>query len=145
MGCLYSNVVALVTIRTVKYEIWQTFNFLIPWILLPKVVRMLYEQKRFKFLKNCNDLYCNSWFLIKKKITDDYWKMNTVTELNKIIKKDTNLSFFINVFSKKFTEMHYTFFIDMFSEYNQILLNPCSCNLTAIQTSIRLLRRIQFP
>ena len=70
--------------------------------------------------------------------------MNTITKLNKVIKKDVNLLLFVNVFSEKFAEMHYAFFIDMFSEYNQILLNPCSYNFTAIQTSIRLLKRIQL-
>ena len=55
---------------------------------------------------------------MKKKITDNYWKVNAVTELNNIIKKNTNLLLSINVFSKKFAEMHCTFLVDMFSEYN---------------------------
>ena len=71
--------------------------------------------------------------------------MNAVIELNKIIKRDVNLLFFVNVFSEKFIEMHYAFFVDMFSEYDQILLNFCSCNLTAIQTPIGLLRRTWLP
>ena len=86
MGCLHSNVVVPITIRTVKHKAWQVFNFLISQTLLLKIVEMLYEQKRFRFLKNCNDLYCNSWFLMKKRIIDKYWKMNTATELNKVIK-----------------------------------------------------------
>ena len=82
---------------------------------------------------------------MKKKTASDYWKVNAVTELNKIIKRDTNLLPSVNVFSEEFTEMHYAFLVDMFSEYNQILLNPCSYDFTAIQTSIRLLRRTWLP
>ena len=70
--------------------------------------------------------------------------MDAVTELNKIIKQNVNLLFSVNVFFEKFTEMHCIFFVDMFSEYNQILLNFCSHNFTAIQTLIRLLRKTQL-
>ena len=132
MGCFYSNVMTSVVIRTVKYEAWQTSNFLVPQTLLLKVVEIFCEQKRFKLLKNCDNFYCNFWFLIKKKTADNYWKMNAVTELNKVIKRNVNLLLFVNVFSEKFAEMHCTFFIDMFFEYNQISLNFCSHNLTAI-------------
>ena len=71
--------------------------------------------------------------------------MNAVTKLNKIIKKNVNLLSSVNMFFKKFVEMHYAFLMNMFSEYNQISLNSCSCDFTAIQTSIRLLRRTQLP
>ena len=70
--------------------------------------------------------------------------MNVITELNKITKKDVNLPLSMNAFSEKFAEMHYAFLVDMFSEYNQISLNFYNCNFTAIQTSIRLLRKIQL-
>ena len=82
---------------------------------------------------------------MKKKTTGNYQKMNAVTELNKVIKRDANLSLFVNAFSEEFAGMHCAFFVDIFSEYNQILLNLCSHNLTAIQTSIGLLRRTQLP
>ena len=95
---------------------------------------MLYKQKRFKLLKNCDSLY-----------PGDYWKVNAATELNKVIKRDANLLLFVNAFSEKFAEMYCASLVDMFSEYNQIPLDPCSHNFTAIQTSIRLLRRTQFP
>ena len=141
ISCFHDDVVTSVMIRTVKYEAWQASNFPVLWALLPKIIEMLHEQKRFELLKNCDNPYCNSWFLMKKKITGNYWKVDAATELNKIIKRDTNLPLSVNVFSEKFTEMHYTFLINMFSEYDQILLDPCSCNLTAIQTPIRLLKR----
>ena len=144
MRYLYSDMVTSVMIRTVKYETWQTLNFFVSQILLLKIVKMFCEQKRFKFLKDCNDLYYNFWFLIKKRITDKYWKINTATELNKVIKWNVNLPLSVNVFSEEFAEMHCAFFINMFFEYNQILLNPCNHNLTAIQTLIRLLRRTQL-
>ena len=144
MGCLCSNVVASVTIRTVKHETWQTSNFPVPQALLLKIIEMFCEQKKFKLLKNCDNLYHNSWFLMKKKTADEYWKMNVIIKLNKIIKWDVNLLFFVNVFSEEFVEMHCAFLVDMFSKYNQIPLDFCSCNLTAIQTLIRLLKRIQL-
>ena len=49
--------------------------------------------------------------------------MNAVTKLNKIIKRDVNLPFFVNVFSEEFAEIHCIFLVDMFSEYDQILLD----------------------
>lgn len=70
--------------------------------------------------------------------------MNAVTKLNKVIKQDVNLPFLINVFSEKFADMHCTFLVDMFSEYDQISQNFCSCNFTTIQTLIELLRRTQL-
>ena len=145
MGCLYSNVVASVVIRTVKHEAWQAPNFPVSQTLLLKIVKMLCEQKRFELLKDCDDPYCNSWFLMKKKTTGNYWKVNAATKLNKVIKKDANLLPSVNAFSEKFAEMYCISLVDMFSEYNQILLDFCSHNLTAIQTSIRLLRRTQLP
>ena len=60
MGCLCSDVVAPVMIRTVKHEVWQASNFPVLWVLLLKVVEMLCEQKRFELLKNCDGPYCNS-------------------------------------------------------------------------------------
>ena len=142
MGCLHSNVVVPIIIKTVKHEAWQAPNFSISQALLPKIIKMFCEQKRFEFLKDCDNLYYNSWFLMKKRITDKYWKVNAVTELNKVIKWNANLPSSVNAFSEEFAEMHYAFLIDMFSEYNQISLNPCSHNFTAIQTLIRFLKRI---
>ena len=145
MGCLYSDVVASVMIRTVKYEAWQAPNFSVSQALLLKIVEMLCKQKRFELLKNCDSFYCNSWFLMKKKTAGNYWKVNAVTKLNKVIKRDANLPPFVNAFSEKFVEMHCTSLVDMFSKYNQILLNSCSHNFTAIQTPIELLKRTQLP
>ena len=82
---------------------------------------------------------------MKKKTADNYWKINAITELNKITKKDINLLPSVNAFSEEFAEMHYASFVDMFSGYNQIPLDFYSHNLTAIQISIRLLRRTQLP
>ena len=132
MGYLYSNVVTSVTIRTVKHETWQAFNFPVPQALLLKIIGMLHEQKRFGLLENCDGPYHNSWFLVKKKITGNYQKVNAATELNKVIKRNANLSPSVDAFSEEFAEMHCTFLINMFSEYNQIPLNSCSCDLTAI-------------
>ena len=144
MSCLYNDVMVSVMIRTVKHEAWQAPNFFISQALLLKVVGMLCEQKRFGLLKNCDGFYCNSWFLVKKKTADDYQKMNAVIELNKVIKKNINLLPSVNVFSKEFAEIHCTSFVDMFSEYNQIPLDFCSCDFTAIQTLIGLLKRTWF-
>ena len=141
MGCLYDNVMASVMIKTVKHEAWQALNFPVLQTLLSKIVEILCKQKRFGFLKNCDDLYHNFWFLVKKKTAGNYWKINVITELNKIIKKDVNLLPSVNVFSEEFAEMHCTSLVDMFFEYDQILLNFCSCDLTAIQISISFLRR----
>ena len=86
MGCLCSDVMASVMIRTVKHKTWQASNFPVLQTLLPKVVGILCEQKKFRLLEDCDGPYCNSWFLMKKKTAGKYWKMNTATELNKVIK-----------------------------------------------------------
>ena len=132
-------------IRTVKHEAWQASNFPVPWALLPKVVGMLHEQKRFGLLEDCDGPYRNSWFLVKKKTAGDYRKVDAATELNKVTKRDANLPPSVDAFSEEFAEMHCTSLVDMFSEYNQIPLDPCSHDLTAIQTPIGLLRRTQLP
>ena len=55
---------------------------------------------------------------MKKKTADDYQKINVITELNKVIKRNINLSSSVNVFSEKFVEMHCIFLINIFSEYD---------------------------
>ena len=72
MSCFHNDVVTSITIRTVKHEAWQASIFPVPQTLLSKVVEMLYKQKKFKLLKDCDGPYCNFWFLMKKRTAGKY-------------------------------------------------------------------------
>ena len=72
MSCLKEKVQSSVKIKTIEHTSWQILSFFILKILILKMTAMLKKQKANDLLKKCNRSYQNSWFLIKKKISEEY-------------------------------------------------------------------------
>ncbi len=125
-------------IQIILHDAWQTLNFSVFKTLYQIIIDMLKNQIKHDILKSCHDLYWNLWFLIKKKF-NQYHMINATINMNKIIIKDINLLSDVNEFFKEFIDMIMIFLIDLFSEYNQIMLTKIYQDLTAFMTSLRLL------
>ena len=91
-------------------------------------------------MKSCHDSYQNLWFLIRKKF-NQYHMINAAMNMNKIIIRDINLLSNVNEFFKEFVDMIMIFLIDLFSEYDQIMLTKIYQDLTMFMTSLKLLRQ----
>ena len=68
--------------------------------------------------------------------------INVIMNMNEIIIKNVNLSFNVERFLKKFTEICVVFLFKFFSEYNQVILIEKSRDLTAFITFLNLFRMI---
>ena len=99
---------------------------------------MLKNWIKHDILKSCHDSYQNFWFLIKKKF-NQYHMINAAMNMIKIIIKDVNLSSDVNEFFKEFIDMIMISLIDLFSEYDQIMLTKIYWNLTMFMTFLKLL------
>ncbi len=112
---------SLQQIQMISHDAWQTLNFSVFKTFYQIVIDMLKNWIKHDILKSCHDLYQNFWFLIKKKF-NQYHMINAAMNMNKIIIKDVNLSSDVNEFFKEFIDMIMISLIDLFSEYDQIML-----------------------
>ena len=113
-----SKIIKNQKIRTMSYKIWQVFNFSVSRILKLVIVNMLQKQINVELLKSCFKSYCNSWFLINKKVKNKYQMINVAMNMNEVIIRDVNLLFNVEKFSKEFANMCIAFVIDFFFEYD---------------------------
>jgi len=65
--------------------------------------------------------------------------INATMNMNKIIIRDINLLSDVNEFFKEFVEMIKIFLMNLFSEYDQIMLMKIYQDLIAFMTSLELL------
>ena len=135
-----SEIIKNQKIRTMLHKVWQILDFSVLKTLKFIVINMLQKRINAEFLKSCFEFYCNSWFLIDKKIKNKYRMINAVINMNGVIIRNVNLSFNVEEFSKRFTRICVVFLIDFFFEYNQMILIEKSRNLTAFMTFLNLLR-----
>ena len=110
-----SEIIKNQKIRTMSHKVWQTFDFSVSKTLKFIVVNMLQKRINVEFLKSCFESYRNSWFLINKKIKNEYRMINAAMNMNEIIIRNVNLPFNIEEFLKKFTRMCVVSLIDFFS------------------------------
>jgi hypothetical protein len=76
-----------------------------PHSLRETVIKMIQDRLRKGVLKECNGVYRNSWFLVKKKESSKYRLINSYTRLNVVIIKDSNLPPTRDSFLEDFTGM----------------------------------------
>ena len=79
--------------------------------------------------ESCNDLYKNSWFLMKKK-SDKYWIVNAAMKVNKITIRDVNLFSNIDSFAENIAEQTVFFLMNFFFNYDQVFLHFEFWNMT---------------
>ena len=105
---------------------------------------MLKKRLNKRVLKYFKRLYKNLQFLVKKKTLRDYKLINSITYLNIIIRRDVNLLSLINEFIKEFTDCYIINLIDLYFNYNQILLYFKNKDLIVFFIPFKLLRNIML-
>ena len=136
---IHSEVTFLQKIQTISHEAWQTSSFSILKNLLKIIIKMLQSYINANMLKYCNDLYWNSWFLVKKK-SEKYWIINTVINMNWYTVWGMNFLSNVEEFAERSAEMTIVLLVDFYSEYNQVELHWKSCNMIMFQTLLELLQ-----
>jgi hypothetical protein len=101
---------------------------------------MLKERLNRGVLEYSKGLYRNLWFLVKKKKLGEYRLINLAIYLNIVIRRDANLLLSIDEFIDEFTGCYIASLVDLYSNYNQILLYPKSRDLMAFFILFRLLQ-----
>ena len=119
---IHSEIASLQKIWTILHEAWQTSSFSISKDLLKTVIKILQSYINTNVLEYCNDLYQNSWFLVKKKF-EKYQIINTVINMNQYTVWDTNLSSNVKEFTERSVRMIIVLLINFYSKYNQVELH----------------------
>ena len=131
-------------IRTVPYKAWQTPGVPIPKPMVSQVVELLKERVTRGILENGYRPYRNAWFLVKKK--DGRLRLiNNATKYNAVTIRDADMPPNADSLSEEFGMCIILILADLFSGYNQVPLAIKSCDLTAFQTPIGLLRMCTLP
>ena len=65
--------------------------------------------------------------------------------MNKVIIRNANLSSNCEDFTKNFVDMTMSSLLDFYADYDQMKLNKESRDMTAFQTSLKLLRMTTIP
>jgi len=108
-------------------------------MLYKTVYKILNKRITVGILKLCLGLYRNPWFLIKKA-NRKYCLINSATNVNRVIIKNTMLPPTVDKFSKEFIGLKVTSYIDFFLGYNQISIDERSRDISVIMTLRGLLR-----
>src|SRR5436305_5342742 len=139
-GQFYKDVLPPIMICTVKHKAWQVASYPCPKALLPLVIKMFKDRLDHGVLEYLDGLYRNRWFLVKKKKPGEYRLINLATPMNIVTRRDTNLPLLADKFTDKFARCYIASLVDLYSRYDQMLLNPKSRDLTAFFTPLGLLR-----
>ena len=119
---IHSKVAFLQKIQIILHEAWQISSFSILKDLLRIIIKMLQLYINANVLEYCNDLYWNSWFLVKKK-SEKYQIINAVINMNQYTVQNTNFLLNVKEFIEKSVEMTVVLLVNFYSEYNQIELH----------------------
>ena len=65
--------------------------------------------------------------------------------MNVVTRRDVNLPLLVDKFVEEFVGYYIISLVDLYSRYNQMLLNPKSRDLTVFFTPLRLLRNMILP
>jgi hypothetical protein len=100
---------------------------------------MLKEQLNKIVIEYFKGLYKNLWFLIKKKKPREYKLINLAIYLNIVTRRDINLPPFINEFIDEFAGYYIISLVNLYFNYNYILLYFKNKDLIAFFTLLKLL------
>ena len=133
-------------IRVIKHTAWQCKPFPIPRALNEIVAGMLRDRIRSGALETCHGPYRNPWFLVKKGVEGDKYRLiNAAMEMNRVTIRDANLPPATDEFAEEFAGNKIASLIDWFSGYDQVPLDEKSRDLTAFFTPLGLLRMTRLP
>lgn len=119
-------------------------RFHIPKLLILIAMEMIWECFSIELLKKCYRLYWNFYFLVAKE-NSKHQLINAAVFLNKVLVKNANLLSSVDEFLEKFSGMAVISVVDLYSDYNQILLALESRDRIAFQTLVRLLQITTLP
>ena len=91
---------------------------------------MLQLYVKVEILKYYDELYRNSWFLVKKKC-GKYYIVNTAMNINQYTICNVNLPSSVKEFAERNTGMAVASLINFYSKYNQVKLHSKSYDMTA--------------
>jgi len=80
-------------------------------------IEMIKKKLNNEIFEFSQESYRSSFFLIEKKEKDTYRMINDIQMLNKIIIRDSEISFVVNEFSKNFVNFFIIFAIDYYFNY----------------------------
>ena len=126
-------------IRTVDHEAWQERGFRVPRTMANEVCEMLEDRIKAGIMERSDGPYRNPWFLVKKK-NGKYRLIIGAMKMNSVTLRDANMPPDADEFAEDFAGCKVVTLMDLFSGYDQILLDPTSRDITAIQTPKGLLR-----
>ena len=135
---IHSEIAFLQKIKMILYEVWQTSSFSILKDLLRIVIEMLQLYINTNVLKYCNNLYWNSWFLVKKK-SEKYQIINAVINMNWYTVQNANFLSNIEKFAERSVRMTVVLLVDFYFRYNQVKLHWKSHDMIVFQTLLELL------
>jgi hypothetical protein len=100
---------------------------------------MLKDRINREILESCYKSYRNPWFIVKKK-NKKYRFVNHAVEFNRYTIRDANLPLNFNIFFEKFVKYAVAFFINFFSDYDHVKLNPKYKDMIVFMILLGLLR-----
>lgn len=143
-GCLSTEFFPPVKIHTVKHTPWAQKTFPIPSRLLEKVVEMLKSRYKSGVIEYSYGPYRNPWFTPIKK-NGSLRFIQDVQQLNKVTIKDAMQPPVRHEYIESFAGYPLITTIDLYSGYDQLLLDPESRDYTAMDTPIGLIRMTRIP
>ena len=132
-------------IQTVSHKLWQVKGFQIPKALHPTTISMLKQRLKMGVIEPCYGPYRNPWYLVKKNKPGEYRLVNAAIEINRVTLQDANLLPQVDKFSEEFAGYAVTSLLDLFSEYDQVLLAVECRDLTGFQTPLGLMQMTTLP
>ena len=139
---IYSKVFLLQRLNIVKYIVWQAFLFSMPQALQGIIIKIFQERLDAGLFKLYNGLYRNSWFFINKKKSGKYRLINSIIYINAVIRRDAKLFLNIKEFVSDFAGIYIIILINIFSGYNQLILNLRNRDFIRFLNLLGLLRSI---
>jgi len=108
---------SFIIIHIVFHIFWQRRNVRFSKIMQEVAIEMIKKKLNNEIFEFSQESYRSSFFLIEKKEKDTYRMINDIQMLNKIIIRDSEISFVVNEFSKNFVNFFIIFAIDYYFNY----------------------------
>ncbi|KAI0997515.1 hypothetical protein K3495_g10672, partial [Podosphaera aphanis] len=144
-GVIHSDVEPPVIIRTRPHKAWQCRTIRIPAALQSVSCQMWRDRKMRGVLEDCLGPYRNPWFLVGKTKPGTYRLICCCTTLNGNTIRDAFLPPSVDEFSEIFSGCAVASLVDLFSGYDQVVLDERCRDMTAFMTPEGLLRCTRLP
>ena len=145
MGLLNPEVEPPVEIHTVPHTPWQQQSLRLPKAMQEAAAAILKKKLANGILEHSQGAYRSRFFLVAKKTPGEYRLINDVQPLNAVTIRDACMPPSVDDFSEDFAGYPILTSVDLFSGYDQILLDERFRDLTSFMTDLGLLRHTRIP